>query len=707
MTGVVYGIDFGTSNSALAIGMPRAGNRYVGDVAGAAGANYQIPTAVCALDDGTLVVGRQAVNRKQSSPGSYLDNFKRYVGHSSPIILGGQRRRVEELVTATLGFLHQRAKAITNSEPEVVVITVPASWNRDKKEVIRTAAINAGMGAATIELMAEPAAAGAYALSQNMVGQGQGRLLVYDLGGGTFDCAVAERRDKGELQVLDYGGCDIGGTLFDEVVQTELRARHPEQTAELFSEQAKTSSDLLRLLQVRAACERLKCQLSNSEQAFEMLTELRPPVEFELTRARFEQLVAPSIDETIRECTALLERLGMSWAGVSAVLPVGGSSVIPLVRQRLQQSWGRAPRSVYDSHLATVNGAVLRARALAGVPDQSAAVAPTIVDMAPTQGGTRTGAESPRWDPTNVDSRRNPAYEYAIEPTVPKLTSKPAGRFWAPFLIWAVASVALATQYWNLYWAAGSVALVAAALRVMLVSRRPEPWPSATEAFAATTAVLSGLMMVGGAALYVKRAVMNGFGANWLPAVLGIVALASGLTLLVMLTDADLDKWTANRKRTEIEDKLKRLRDARKRVGEERLFGMIKAQVPPMLEPLLRLPAVRVVKLARDPIFTYAITAGPRVVLVHLARSANSLPEMDASLNGWRAACQNAVAEMSGTRTVKARAVIVVPGDSAPQWSFDAAALITTESDLPGVVGPFLAAEPYRVLVPMVAATLG
>lgn len=156
--GLAYGVDLGTSNSAVRIVRPD-GIRVWGRDPAATSATFSVPSSVRLATDGGIVVGHAAERGKLTNPARYRTDFKRDVGSSVPMLLGDLPVLRAELVGHVLTFLRERAIAAVDGEPELVVITVPASWEAGRRRLVRAAAAMAGFDPCRVHLETEPVAA--------------------------------------------------------------------------------------------------------------------------------------------------------------------------------------------------------------------------------------------------------------------------------------------------------------------------------------------------------------------------------------------------------------------------------------------------------------------------------------------------------------------------------------------------------------------
>ncbi|MEU6380433.1 Hsp70 family protein [Streptomyces sp. NPDC046909] len=355
---VAYGIDLGTSNSSI---MVSRGDGTLVPVTDPVSGQVAVPTSVCVGPEGKLLVGAAAENGKRLRPTEYRSEFKRDIGEDAPSPLGGRSYTPLELAAEVLRFLREQAERTVYGKPGRVVMTVPVTWAQTRRNELMAAAAQAGFNVRKIVLETEPEAAIRAAFEGAI--EGPGTVLVHDLGGGTFDCAVARRAADDSFTILGSRGLDnIGGTDFTRGVLALLRAKFPDRTAQLLDGPAHMADTLRRRIQLFDTCETIKIRLSVRRTYEDLVPELVPPVELTLPRAEFEDLVRPLVQRTVDSCEAMLRDAGLSWADVDRVIPVGGASRMPLVGALLAKRSGSVVQRLDEPELAVVRGAVLSAR---------------------------------------------------------------------------------------------------------------------------------------------------------------------------------------------------------------------------------------------------------------------------------------------------------------------------------------------------------
>ncbi|GAA2038393.1 hypothetical protein GCM10009839_44910 [Catenulispora yoronensis] len=360
---IVYGVDVGTTTSVLAVGRTDGSDSCVVD-RGSPGLPAAVPTAVFISEDGAApLVGGAALKAGARDPVRLFTEFKREFGDRAPRDLDGRPVQPHRLTAEVLEFLRCEAESQSPGTPDLVVVTHPASWEQGNRELLAEAVRAAGFDPDRVRLLPEPVAAAQYA-----AGARSGEtILVFDLGGGTFDCALAGPTASGDVEVLGLPGGlpDVGGGDFDRRILRRLHQDFPELAAKVLDGPSPGDPEALRRRnRLKDACERLKIQLSVAEVDEIELTDTDPPSWFKLTRAELADLVADPLADALAECDRLLTGLGWQWQQVDCVVPVGGSCRLPLVRELLASRTGRPLLPVPEPELAVAYGAVRYGRGL-------------------------------------------------------------------------------------------------------------------------------------------------------------------------------------------------------------------------------------------------------------------------------------------------------------------------------------------------------
>jgi molecular chaperone DnaK (HSP70) len=352
---VVHGIDFGTSTSMIMIGRPGVAPLLIRDPLAAQG-EVGVPTSVCLRRDGTLAVGFEAERMKELHIRDYRSGFKLEMGQPVGHRLGTVDYSPDQLMTEVVRCLRDWARQVAPQEPDLVLVTVPAGWESWTRDLATAACAAAGYDVTRVRLEAEPVAAiaGPHAVS--------GTTLVYDLGGGTFDCTVAIDSGTGpQIYGRPSGLPTIGGRLFDERILRHLRDTFP--AAEKLFVSDPDDAVLRNRIQLREKCTRAKIGLSVTDPHEDLLAELDPPEILELDRATLAVLIGDLLDRTLEECDRLLGELGLSWQDLTRCVLVGGSTRMPLVRERLSLRCGERITVLPEPELAVVRGATVLALA--------------------------------------------------------------------------------------------------------------------------------------------------------------------------------------------------------------------------------------------------------------------------------------------------------------------------------------------------------
>ncbi len=366
----IVGIDLGTTNSLVAYvdgGIPKV----IPDAEGRA-----LLPSIVAFTSAGVVVGEAARRQLARNAARTVYSVKRLMGRgyedvrdelghfpfevvpSAEVVrikVGDREVTPPEVSAHVLRALKARAESFFGEPVEQAVVTVPAYFNDAQRQATKDAGRIAGLD--VLRIVNEPTAASlAYGLGR----LSQGTIVVYDLGGGTFDVSILRVHD-GIFEVLaTNGNTHLGGDDFDRVMVewllADVKAAHG----------ADLAADPEAMQELRLAAEAAKCRLSFDERTtltipFEEFTYRR-----EIARTDLEGLIGPLVESTLGPCRRALADAGLDPAGVDEVVLVGGSTRIPLVRRRVQEVFGREPHSRLNPDEVVALGAAVQAQILAG-----------------------------------------------------------------------------------------------------------------------------------------------------------------------------------------------------------------------------------------------------------------------------------------------------------------------------------------------------
>lgn len=353
-------IDFGTCNSSAAVmidGNPRLVKEPVKQ-------GYSRPSSVYVDESGQILVGHFAESKKIKDSSRYRNEIKPDLIKEHPYILGQNGEyefTARQLITEILKSLKKEAEKITlaldKGEITDVVITIPATYRKNKRDAMKQAALNAGFTA--VELVDEPVAAAIYYHQQKTSSFNEGDIiLIYDLGGGTFDATLIKRLGNG-FQVLGQpaGIANCGGINFDRAIFQDLKARCSPQLQEKLSARG-NSSEKNALFDF---CRQIKHQFSGTTEAVGDI-----PIDhqldhqlYELSRDDFNLMIASSVEQTIVCCEDLIKSVGLELQDIGKVLMVGGSCRLPFIQESVGNRLQSSVLLIDEPELAVCQGAVV------------------------------------------------------------------------------------------------------------------------------------------------------------------------------------------------------------------------------------------------------------------------------------------------------------------------------------------------------------
>ncbi|GGM61778.1 molecular chaperone Hsp70 [Longimycelium tulufanense] len=348
----VLSVDLGTSNTVAVLSAHGRPPRVV-EVDGSA----TMPSAVFAAEDGALLVGCDAERHARLDPARYEPNPKRRVDDST-LLLGDRIVPVTDTLAAVLGRVaDETARQLGGTPPDEVRLTHPAQWGPVRRNVLLAAARLAGLGPDLV-LVPEPVAAAAHYASfpDSSLAPGQA-LAVYDLGAGTFDCAVVGATRDGYVVLAEDGLPDLGGLDVDQAllehVGRQVSRRDPTGWQRLLRPESTADRRAQRALRedVRAGKE----ALSRHPQ-----TEIPLPEPFDdvlVTRAELEGLVRPNLLRSVELLAATIHAAGLQPHALAGIYLVGGSSRIPLIATLIADQLRIVPTSLDQPETAVAFGA--------------------------------------------------------------------------------------------------------------------------------------------------------------------------------------------------------------------------------------------------------------------------------------------------------------------------------------------------------------
>jgi molecular chaperone DnaK len=379
----IIGIDLGTTNSVVAImegNEPTVIPNQEGD--------RTTPSVVAFNDKGETLVGAPARNQRVTNPGRTIYSVKRFMGrrHSEVAteekmvpykVVGGPEEYVQieigdkkysppEISAKTLRKLKEAAESYLGHKVNKAVITVPAYFNDAQRQATKDAGQIAGLEVARI--INEPtAAAMAYGLDKS---KNEQKIVVFDLGGGTFDVSVLELNDDDGMKVFEVistsGDTHLGGDDFDELLINYVAEEFKKNTG------VDLRKDTMALQRLQEACEKAKKELSSAPQ-----TDINLPfitadasgpkhLQMNITRGKFEELIDPLVERCKKPLEQALSDAKMKPGDIDEIVLVGGSTRVPKVQDMVRKVFGKEPHKGVNPDEVVAVGAAIQGSVLAG-----------------------------------------------------------------------------------------------------------------------------------------------------------------------------------------------------------------------------------------------------------------------------------------------------------------------------------------------------
>ncbi|MEE1442736.1 MAG: molecular chaperone DnaK [Blautia sp.] len=354
--GKIIGIDLGTTNSC--VGVMEGGQPVV--VANAEGARTT-PSVVAFTKSGERLVGEPAKRQAVTNADKTISSIKRHMGTDYRVAIDDKKYSPQEISAMILQKLKTDAENYLGEKVTEAVITVPAYFNDAQRQATKDAGKIAGLDVKRI--INEPTAA---ALAYGLDNETEQKIMVYDLGGGTFDVSIIEIGD-GVIEVLSTAGDNrLGGDDFDQKVADYMIAEFKK------TEGVDLSADKMAMQRIREAAEKAKKELSSATTTNINLPFIsmnaNGPLHFDmnLTRAKFDELTHDLVERTAEPVRRALSDAGLSASELGQVLLVGGSTRIPAVQDKVKQLTGKEPSKTLNPDECVALGASVQGGKLAG-----------------------------------------------------------------------------------------------------------------------------------------------------------------------------------------------------------------------------------------------------------------------------------------------------------------------------------------------------
>ena len=354
--GKIIGIDLGTTNSCVAVmegGKPTV-------IANTEGARTT-PSVVAFTKNGERLVGEPAKRQAVTNSENTVSSIKRDMGTDRGRTIDGKKFSPQQISAMILQKLKEDAESYLGEKVTEAVITVPAYFNDAQRQATKDAGKIAGLDVKRI--INEPTAA---ALAYGLDNEKEQKIMVYDLGGGTFDVSIIEIGD-GVIEVLaTNGNTHLGGDDFDQRVMNWMIEEFKKK------EGVDLSGDKMAMQRLKEAAEKAKKELSSSTTTNINLPFITATAEgpkhfdMDLTRAKFEELVSDLIDATAVPVQNAMKDAGLTFNDIAKLLLVGGSTRVPAVQDKVKQLTGKEPNKSLNPDECVAIGASIQGGKLSG-----------------------------------------------------------------------------------------------------------------------------------------------------------------------------------------------------------------------------------------------------------------------------------------------------------------------------------------------------
>jgi len=354
--GKIIGIDLGTTNSCVAV--MEGGEAVV--IPNAEG-NRTTPSVVGFSKSGERLVGQVAKRQSVSNPDKTVSSIKRHMGTDHKVKIDDKTYSPQEISAMVLQKLKTDAEAYIGQPVTQAVITVPAYFTDAQRQATKDAGSIAGLE--VLRIINEPTAA---ALAYGLDKKDDSTVLVYDLGGGTFDVSILEL-SQGMVEVkATSGNNNLGGDDFDQRLIDYMVAEYKK------SHGADLSKDRVALQRLKEAAEKAKIELSgvtnsNVNLPFITMTEEGPQhLDMNISRAKFEEIISDLVESTIGPTRQAIEDAKLSWNQIDQIILVGGSTRIPAVVEAIKKLSGKDPHKGVNPDEVVAMGAAIQGGVLSG-----------------------------------------------------------------------------------------------------------------------------------------------------------------------------------------------------------------------------------------------------------------------------------------------------------------------------------------------------